>query len=173
VISRSEEISLIAPTVAFIVGGLVSWSNFTIQKWRFRVDRLNVAIDHLSTEVNAAADLASEYWLIVPADAENIRRQVVFLELKLIGSQTRLSSLLLAIEALDERIETEGAHEKLVTLFEAMTGGGFRTSRRPADLDRAQAAQVTGAELVGELRSAAARRSRKWLSLPWAGHRRT
>jgi hypothetical protein len=168
VLSRSEEVSLVAPIVAFIVGGLVSWSNFTIQKWRFRVDRLNVAIDHLSTEVNAAADLACEYWLTMPADAENVRRQVAFLELKLIGSQTRLSSLLLAIEALDERIETVGAREKLVTLFEAMTGGGFRTGARPTDPDRAQAAQVTGAELVGELRSAAARRSRKWLSLPWA-----
>ena len=132
------------------------------------MDRLNVAIDHLSTEVNVAADLVCEYWLTTPADAENVRRQVAFLELKLIGSQTRLSSLLLAIEALDERIETAGAREKLVTLFEAMTGGGFRTGGRPTDPDRAQAAQVTGAELVGELRSAAARRSRKWLSSPWA-----
>jgi hypothetical protein len=167
VFSRSEEFTLVAPMVAVLVGVLVSYSNFAIQRWRFQVDRLNVAMDHLSVEVNAAADLASEYWLTGPPALESISR-IAFLEPKLIGTQTRLSSLLLAIEALDERIETGPAREKLATLFEAMTGGGFRTVGRPAEPLRAQDAQSIGAELVGELRIAAARRSRKWLAPPWS-----
>jgi hypothetical protein len=63
-------------------------------------------------EANAAADLAAEYWLIDPAEPADTRR-IAFLEPKLIGTQTRLSSFLLAIEALDERIETKQAREKL------------------------------------------------------------
>jgi hypothetical protein len=167
VFSRTEEISLTAPAVALVVALFISWSNFAIQRWRFRVDRLNVAIDHLSVEVNAAADLATEYWLIDPTDSANTRR-IALLEPKLIGTQTKLSSFLLAIEALDDLIETKPAQEKLATLFEAMTGGGFRTLGRPADPLRAQHAQSIGAELMGELRVAAADRSRKWLSMPWA-----
>jgi hypothetical protein len=50
--------------------------------------------------------------------------------------------------------------------------GGFRTNGRATYPPRAQKTQVMGAELIGELRAAAARRSRKWLSLPWAARPR-
>jgi hypothetical protein len=53
---------------------MISCSNYLIQRWRFRVDRLNVAIDHLSIEINAAADLATEYWLTVPGTVEGIQK---------------------------------------------------------------------------------------------------
>lgn len=161
--SRSEEISLVGPAIALVVAIMISWSNYLIQRWRFRVDRLNVAIDHLSIEINAAADLATEYWLTVPGTVEGIRK-TAFLEPKLIGMQTRLSSLLLAIETLDDRIQTRAAWDRLATLFDAMTGGSFKAAGRPADPDRAQSAQSVGAELVGDIRAAAARRSREWFS---------
>jgi hypothetical protein len=163
VLSRSEEIGLVGPAIAIIVGIMIMWSNYVIQRWRFRVDRLNVAIDHLSIEINGAADLATEYWLTVPGTAEGVRK-IAFLEPKLIGMQTRLSSLLLAIETLDDRVQTRDAWDRLATLFDAMTGANFKTPGRPADPDRAQSAQSVGAELVGDIRAAAARRSREWWS---------
>ena len=160
-LSRSEEFTLVAPAIALIVGLVVSWANFAIQRWRFRVDRLNVAIDHLSVEINSTADLATEYWLIDVTDKMS-RGRAAYLESKLIGCQTRLSSLLLAIEALDGQIKTKTTWDKLPTLFDVMTGGSFSAASRQPDAARAQSVQSIGAEIVGELRTVAARRSKEW-----------
>jgi len=84
-------------------------------------------------------------------------------EPKLVGMQTRLSSLKLAIVALDERIDLQPADNQMVRLFDAMTGGEFKSPKRLPDPDRAQEAQAVSAQLTGELRTAVARRSRKWL----------
>jgi hypothetical protein len=113
----------------------------------------------LCTEINVAADLATEYWLTErpqPAPVE-IRR----LEARLVGRQIRLQELLTALTAHDKKLATAPIERLLLDLYDSMTGGDFRVQLRPLDLDRAQMVQAQAAALNGELRRALAHRFRR------------
>ena len=43
---------------------LVAFGNFFVQRWRHQIDRTSLSVDHLCTELNSAADLATLYWLL-------------------------------------------------------------------------------------------------------------
>jgi hypothetical protein len=153
-------ISIVSPVIAIVVGVLIASANYAVQRWRYRLDRLSVAADHISTEVNAAADLSTEYWLLDVSQNSEFR-QALAIEPKLIGRQIRLQSLMIALEALDGKVDLNPSSVLLASLFGEMTGGSFKSSGRLSDPDRAQKVQAIAAELNGVLRTAIGNRSRK------------
>lgn len=156
------DVTWIVPVVSLLAACVVAFANVAVQKWRYRADRLGASIEELCKEVNAAADLATEYWLTdrpQPSPVE-LRR----LEARLVGRQLRLQELLTALTAYDKKIGIAQIEPLLPDLYDAMTGGDFRVELRPLDLDRAQMVQAQAAVLNGELRRALAQRfRRRWL----------
>ena len=105
---------------------LVAGANFFVQRWRYRIDRLSLAVDHLCSEVNSAADLATNYWLLDTSQNDDAKKAREF-EARLIGIQQRLQALLLAIKAMDNSLRLEDAELQFLNLFEQLTGGPFGT----------------------------------------------
>ena len=130
-----------------------------MQWWRHRADLLSAAVDRVCEEINEAADLATEYWLIDEPTSGDVNS----LEARLVGRQLRLQQLITALESHTLQFPTPTTvGPLLVDLYDAMTGGEFRVQRRAQDLDRAQLVQAKAAELNGELRQAIAKRFRPW-----------
>ena len=154
----SPTVVLVSPLVALVVGLLVAGANYAVQRWRYRVDRLAVAADHLCSEINAAADLSTDYWLLDAGLAENYR-ETHSIEPKLIGRQIRLQSLRIALQSLDKKVDLKSSESLLVSLFDEMTGGFFKSPNRAADPDRAQRVQAIAAELNGTIRNSVGERS--------------
>ena len=153
------DVSWTVPVVSLLAACVVAFANVAVQKWRYRADRLGASIEELCTEINAAADLATEYWLTErpqPSPVE-LRR----LEARLVGRQIRLQELLTALTAYDNKIGIAPTERLLPDLYDSMTGGDFRVQLRPLDLDRAQMVQARAAALNGELRRALAHRFRR------------
>lgn len=148
--------SWVVPVVTLCGSFIVSLSNYGVQRWRYRADRLIISADQLCNEINLAARHASDYWF-VDADALPKCRQV---ELELIGLQDRLQHLIAAIQEQDPALDLSDAGESVMNLFDAMTGGQFRVTSRKFDIVRAGRVYAVAAELNGQLRVAVARRSR-------------
>src|SRR3546814_1966538 len=91
----------VAPLVGLAGAALVAGANFFVQRWRYKIDRLSAAVGELSLEVNAAADIATHYWLLDTSQHPE-QREARALETQLIGRQTRLKELVLALKAQDE-----------------------------------------------------------------------
>jgi hypothetical protein len=138
---------------------VVAFANVAVQKWRYRADRLGASIEELCTEINAAADLATEYWLTERPEPSPI--ELRRLEARLVGRQLRLQELLTALTAHDKQIRIAPIESMMPDLYDAMTGGDFRVQLRPLDLERAQMVQARAAVLNGELRRALVRRFRR------------
>lgn len=140
---------------------VVAIANYAVQRWRYRLDRTSASVDHFCDELNNAADLSTQYWLL---DASEYQDQVnaSLLEPQLIGRQMRLQSLIIAMGDLDKKLVLTRSHILLIDLYEALTGGDFRvTGRRPSP-NRAQLAQALAAQINGELRQAVSLRSHLW-----------
>lgn len=148
--------SWVVPVVTLLGAFIVSVSNYAVQRWRYRADRLNVSIDLLCTEINAAARSAAEYWF---HDAENLPK-CQQIELELVGLQERLQQLIAAVQAQDENLDLDDCGEAVMDLFDSMTGGAFRVSGRKQDVVRAGRVYSAAATLNGSLRIAVARRSK-------------
>jgi hypothetical protein len=121
---------------------------------------VSVAVDHLCAEINNAADLGTEYWLLDATQSVNLDA-VRAIEPKLIGRQMRIQALVLALLAIDGTVEIDSSEGLRTDLFDGLTGGSFGERDRKPDLDRASRVQASAARLNGELRSAVGRRSRK------------
>ena len=153
------DVSWTVPAVSLLAACVVAFANVAVQKWRYRADRLSANIEELCAEINAAADLATEYWLTErpqPSPVE-LRR----LEARLVGRQIRLQEILTVLTAQDKKITTAQTERLLLDLYDSMTGGNFRVQLRPLDLDRSQMVQAQAAALNGELRRALAHRFRR------------
>lgn len=141
---------------------LVAVTNYLVQRWRYRIDRISDSVDHFCEQVNSAADLGTKYWLL-DASQTNDARQAATLEPQLIGRQTRLMSLILALGELDKKLVLIRANILLVDFYEALTGGDFKVRGRHTSPDRAQLVQSIAAQINGELRHAVSLRSQRWL----------
>ena len=141
---------------------LVACANYFVQRWRYRLDRISNSVDHFCEEVNNVADLSTRYWLLDASQSDQ-QKEAAMIEPQLVGRQVRLQSLILALGDLDKKLVLTRGHMLLVDLYEALTGGDFKVSRRPASPDRAQSVQSLAAQINGELRHAVSVRSHRWL----------
>lgn len=151
----------IVPTVSLVGALLVAAANYAVQRWRYRIDRLSVAIDQLCGEINSAADSSTRHWLLDTSQNDDVKKAKE-LEPELIGRQMRLQSLILALRNLDSAIILDQSEEILVSLFEAMTGGNFEVSDRKPEPDTARVVQSLAAKLNGELRKSVGTRSHRY-----------
>lgn len=158
------EVSWVVPTASIAAAIIVATANGIVQRWRHQVDRLGASIELFCTEINDAADLATEYWLTEPAlHLRNPSAPLHGLEARLIGRQNRLQQLALALASQDGRFSIEQIENKLLPdLFEAMTGGEFQVEGRVISPERARLVQSAAAILNGELRGALGRRLQRW-----------
>jgi hypothetical protein len=141
---------------------IVAITNFAAQRWRFRTDRLGAAVDHFCNEINLAADIATEYWLL---DASNqpAQEKARIREPMLIGRQSRIQELLIALADQDAHLPLSGVQSIVTEMIGAMTGGEFRVRGRVPDTARAQEVQVIAAHANGKLREALQRRNKRWV----------
>jgi hypothetical protein len=150
----------IVPLLAALI---VAIANAAVQRWRHRVDRLGASVELFCVEINAAADLATKYWLTEPApQLKSPSTPLRGLEAQLIGRQNRLQELALALAGQDRRFPIGSIEQGLPDLFEAMTGGNFQVDGRVISPELAQVVQARAAVLNGELRRALASRVRRW-----------
>jgi hypothetical protein len=157
------DISWVVPVASIGAAVIVASVNAAVQRWRHRVDRLGASVEELCKEINAAADLATAYWLTEAAhQLKNPSAPLRGLEAQLIGRQNRLQELTLALAAQDRRFSINTIEDALPDLFEAMTGGDFQVDGRPISPDQAQLVRAKAAMLNGELRRALGRRLRYW-----------
>jgi hypothetical protein len=147
--------------IPLAAAALVAFGNFMVQRWRYRIDRTGISVDHLCAELNSAADLAATYWLLdatQDADRPEARR----LEPQLVGRQMRLQELTIALGEQDRGLDLADFERSMPDLYEVMTGGDFRVERCPSSPERAQRVQATAAQLNGQLRRCLGARSHRW-----------
>jgi hypothetical protein len=140
---------------------LVAAANYLVQRWRYRLDRIAISVDHLCEEVNGVADLSTDYWLLDASQVDQ-QKEAVKLEPRLVGGQIRLQSLILALGDLDRKLVLIRTEMLLVEFYEALTGGDFKVVKRATSPDRAQLVQSLAAQINGELRHAVSIRTRHW-----------
>jgi hypothetical protein len=140
---------------------IVAATNFMVQRWRYLTDRLGAAADQLCSEINSAADTATEYWLLDAKQGEEQAR-ARGLEPLLVGRQIRLQQLLLSLQEQDRRLKLDVVDARIADLYTAMTGGQFKVAGRDPDDVMAQQVQAVAAGLVGELRKALRHRNKRW-----------
>ena len=148
----------LVPAVSLMSALLVAVANYAIQRWRYRIDRISAAVDHLCGEINSAANSSTRYWLLDTTQNDDAKKSKE-LEPELVGRQMRLQSLVIALRVLDPKFDITATEEALISLFEAMTGDDFRVSGRKQNPEKAQLAQSLAAQLNGELRKSAGLRS--------------
>lgn len=148
--------------VPLVAATLVACGNFFVQRWRHQIDRTGLSVDHLCTELNSAADLATLYWLL-DATQNSDRVQARQLEPQLVGRQTRLQELTVTLGEQDRRLNLTGFERLMPDLYDAMTGGDFRVERRSPSPETAQNVQAVAAQLNGQLRTSLGLRSHR----PW------
>lgn len=85
--------SWVVPVVTLCGSLIVSASNYAVQRWRYRADRLTISADQLCNEINSAARQAADYWFLDAKDLPKCQQ----VELELIGLQDRLQQLIAAI----------------------------------------------------------------------------
>ena len=157
------ELNWVVPATSIAAAVIVAAANATVQRWRHRVDRLGAAVEQLCNEINNAADLSTDYWLTEAAhQLKDPSTPLRGLEAQMIGRQSRLQELTLALAAQDRWFSIQTLEDALPDLFEAMTGGDFQVEGRPVSHDQAQLVQARAAVLNGELRRALGRRLRYW-----------
>jgi hypothetical protein len=157
----AESPDWIVPIIGLGGAVIVAVANFAVQRWRYRLDRLGGAIDHLCAELNSAAELSSTYWLLDTTQRDHAEKARI-LEPELVGRQIRLQSLFIAIRILDRRLDTDESSNLLISFYDDLTGGDFKTLTRPPDLERCQGAHSDAARLNGALRRALAERMKLW-----------
>jgi hypothetical protein len=149
------------PLLGALSAGVVALVNYWVQRWRYRVDRLAINIDGLCSEVNAAADLCSDYWRLDCRESEQ-QAEASKLEARILGRQTRIQVLLLALKTQDGKLDLSRVEAKIPALYDALTGGNFKGGSRLADEWRSLQVQGEAANLNGELRMALAARVKRW-----------
>jgi hypothetical protein len=150
-------VNWIVPTVTLIGTVIVSFANYVVQRWRYGIDRLSTAIDYFCTEVNSAADLATQYWLLDLTQRDS-RSKANEIEPGLVGRQLRLQELFLTLSQ-NKGLDLKQVESSIVEMYDAMTGGAFRTSDRHPDTERAQKVQAVAAMINGLSRRALVKRS--------------
>lgn len=149
------------PAAGLCGAALVAIANYLVQRWRYRIDRISNSVDHFCDELNSAADLGTQYWLLDAAHTDE-RKLAATIEPQLIGRQVRLQSLILALAALDKQLVLTRTDMLLIDFYEALTGGDFKVSKRAQSSERAQLVQSIAAQLNGELRHAVSMRGQRW-----------
>src|SRR5438309_788599 len=122
------------PTAGIAGACVVAFANYLVQRWRYRIDRLSTAVDHLCVEINDAADRATSYWLLDTTQNDQ-RRGAESLEPQLVGRQMRIVELLAAVSQLDARISLDETDEIVVDFYDKLTGANFQVKGRGSNFE--------------------------------------
>ncbi len=132
---------------------IASYANYKVQRWRYRSDRLDNAINTLCSVINEAADQATEYWLLDCSSPE-MAAKAYAAEFVIVGRQSRIQQLIFAVGVLDLKFMVPSLNQLVDDLFDAMTAGDFQVAGRAPDLVRAAKVQSVAAQMNGALREA-------------------
>ena len=151
----------LVPFVSICGALLVAVANYLVQRWRYKLDRVSNSVDQFCDEVNEVADLSTVYWLLDASQADQ-QQSASQIEPQLVGRQMRLQSLVLALSALDGKIDLTRTNMLLIDFYEALTGADFQVAKRSASTELAQLVQSIAAKINGEIRHAVSLRSQRW-----------
>ncbi len=160
--STGTALPWVVPSVSILAAVLVSIANYSIQRWRFIIDRLGMSIDQICGEINLSADLACDYWQIDCKERGDDQRLASNLEPRLIGRQMRIQNLLVSLKQQDPKLDFTEIDIYIANLYSSMTGGTFQTVGRAADQRCGRDVQSNAASLNGAFRRALVKRMRNW-----------
>jgi hypothetical protein len=142
----------LAGAIGALLGSLlVSIVGYLVQRWRYRNDRESAYADRFCEQINSAADLATEYWLLDSVVSADAGTRISLLEPQLVGRQVRIQSMYVAFQEFDPDINLTHVREDLVLLYDELTGGQFQVRDRRSDPGRAQRCQTAAARVNGEV----------------------
>jgi hypothetical protein len=153
----------IVPLSSFLASLLGAGTAFAGLVWRYRADYKREIVGQLLGDIQIAADLSTDYWILDPtADASNpskIRNS----QARIKGFAERLEASIDAARPHLRKIDTLGMDIPWSKFIDALRGGDFDDPLRAPDPERAENAQFHAAELIQTLRSAADRRFLRFL----------
>ena len=151
-----------------LVGAALGFASaLSLKWWAYRRDLWLSRVDNFCEAVDAAADVASEYWLESRVDADAaLSRSLDLKEAKIIGLQTRLDGLYASLEFDNPILE-----QRLSELRDALTGGNFNVANRDADGERVRLVQTHASDLIVECRWAAYDAMGLWAFMKRLGHK--
>ncbi|MCA0000978.1 MULTISPECIES: hypothetical protein [unclassified Mesorhizobium] len=127
--------------------------------WRYRADYKRDVLSKLLSDIQAAADLSTDYWTSDPSKGDlEVISQCAILEARIGGSLERLETAIDAARPMLNRIDTLGMELPWAAFFDNMAGGQFGEPDRGPDLERAKEVQFAAAVLVRDLRVATDRK---------------
>jgi hypothetical protein len=113
----------------------------SVQAWKSSRDELRFLCDEFCKAIAEAADVGAKYWLTAPDDAD-----FVLMEAKIEGHQRRLSGYAALLRRTMHRTGYHAINACLTRLFDALTGGEFKSPDRPIDKNRALEVQTAAAD---------------------------
>lgn len=167
------------PTWAYLLVGLASPVVVAIAgamaiRWRYHADSRSNLAKVFRDEVMAAANLATEFWLLdltsLPAgtsDPDQLARtkdrlNASSLSARLQGAQERVDLALDILRPHLRSLDTLGMDKPMAAFSASLTGGSFDDPLRGADLERALGTQIAAATLVRDVMNAVMRRDHSW-----------
>lgn len=145
--------SSFVPALSVFGAVIVAVANYLVQRWRYRLDRLGLAVDNLCKEINDLSDIATGYWLLDAGKSDEALKAEQIVPLML-GRELRIQQLIMALGLQDSRLSLIHVNAGLIGFYAALTGGAFEVGGRSPDIGRARDVQAEAARLNGELRTA-------------------
>lgn len=153
--------TLPVPLIGIVGSLIVAIANYLVQRWRYRIDHISSAVHRVTLVVREGAELATRYWLLDGTQLGE-RTTIEQLEYELVGLQSRLQQILVALSFQDSALDLNGVYSVVADFYDRLTGGDFQVRGRRPDPSRASDVQERAAELEGSLWRALARRSNLW-----------
>lgn len=145
----------IASLIAAVIGALAAFAGLV---WRYRADYKRDIFRELLTTIQSAADLATEYWLLDPSSGDPATvTKSRNLSARIVGYVERVEHSIDATRPHLKRIDTLGMDIPWANFIDGLTGGEFGDPNRPPDAERAEDVQLSAANLIRDLRTAADR----------------
>lgn len=133
-------------------GSIAGFFGFSIQRWRYKIDRWTVMTDEYCREIINVADIASEFWL--KSRNNGNKDEMAFREIRIKGGLARLDALRTPFDGW----WTHSAYKKLMDahgeFIDATTGGDFTAMKREAQPETSFRVQQAAAEVVLVARNA-------------------
>lgn len=145
----------LVPIASLIAAAIGAGAAFWGLVWRYRADYKRDILRELLSNIQNAADLATEYWLLNPSsnDASTLTK-CRNLEARIVGYSERLEASIDAARPHLKRIDTLGMDIPWANFLDGLTGGEFGDTARKEDALRAEAVQISAAVLIRDLRLA-------------------
>jgi hypothetical protein len=141
-------------------------SGYLIRRWQYREDHIARRVDNLVEEIEAAAHVGIDYWLLDPTDGELSKKERRAIEADVARNGARILALQHQIAALRSSLQADiypDDNNVLIqceaAFFDAATSGDFGVASRAPDLVRVRVISGAAAKYVNQIRSAYNRRS--------------